>query len=218
MKMKILVAAVALLSLPLLAAATNYDVAIEACSQKYMCLDSKTGAYFVKIGELELAGHSKFYSYDGIYQTVVQMYSQNIMCTGQYDVSKTKGCFTVHGLTDVRVKDNNIEDSGLCAVANKPPDIISVYATVPKELPTMDIRKRFFKFEVVGLLNDESTFAPGLEWELESNCFETVSGTGNEIHQTFYMFDLSKKSCKFNLTVEDAQEGYAFAEFFVPAK
>ena len=96
MKTTILIAAVVSLCLPLFAAATNYDVAIEANSQKYMCLDSETGAYFVKIGKLELAGHSKIYSYDGIHQMVVQMYSQNIMCTGQYDVSKTKGCFTVH--------------------------------------------------------------------------------------------------------------------------
>jgi hypothetical protein len=142
------------------------------------------------------------------------------MCTGQYAVSKTKGTFTFHSWRDLDIKDNHVEDLGLCAVANKPPDIVYVYATVPKEIPTPNVGKKngknVYRFKVVGLLNDEPLRIHGLEWELQSNCFESVKGMGNMIEQTFTMFEVYKYDCNFKLTVEDAQEGYAFSEFFVP--
>lgn len=222
MKFKILISVVALLSLPMFSIATNYDVAIEKNAQQYMCLDSTTGAYFLKIGSLELAGHSTLYTYEGINGTVVQMYSQNMMCTGQYAVSKTKGTFTFHSWRDIDIKDSKVEDSGLCAVANKPPDIVYAYATLPQAVPTPDGGKKngknVYRFKVVGLLDDEPLRIPGLEWELQSNCFDTVKGMGNMFEQTFTMFEVYKFDCKFKLIVEDTQEGYAFAEFFVPQK
>jgi hypothetical protein len=222
MILKILIAAVSLLSLPALTAATNYDVSIEENAQQYMCLDSNTGAYYVKVGNFELAGHSVLYSDESSSGTTpVEMYSPNMMCTGRYHVSKTKGIFEIHGWKDLVIRDKHIEDSGLCAVANKPPDIISIYATVPKAPQTPKpprFQPNVLQFRVIGLLNDETTWAPGLEWELESNCFETVKGTGTKIDKTYTMFGVFKMNCKFKLIVEDAQEGYAFAEFFVPEK
>jgi hypothetical protein len=218
MKTRLLLAVLAIVSLPIFAMATNYDVSIEQGADRYMCLDSTNGAYFVKLGTLEFAGYSTLYKHahtDGA--TFVEMYSPVIMCTGQYESTKTLGSFTVHGWRDQTVTDRSVADSGFCAVANKPPEINSVFATVPKRTPSTSIPK-MQSFEVRGTMSDDnnSGFA-GLEWKLESSCFDTVEGNGFTINKTI-LIPASVKNCKIKLTVEDSKEGYAFTEFFVPFK
>jgi hypothetical protein len=217
MKTRLLIALLALISLPILASATNYDVALEGSANQYMCLDTMTGDYFVKLDNLEYAGHSQIYIQQPNLSgpTFVQMYASVIMCTAQYENSKVVGAFTVHGYKDILVKDLNVNDSGFCAVANKPPQIDTVFATVPKMVPT-PTRTKMMSFDVHATLSDVdfSGFA-GLEWKLESTCFDTIEGLGFTINKTI-MIPASLKNCKIKLTVEDHKEGYATTEFFVP--
>jgi hypothetical protein len=217
MKTRLLIAVLALISLPILVAATNYDVAVEQSADKYMCLDSTTGTYFVKLGTLEFAGHSVLYTRphtDGT--TFIEMYAPVIMCTGQFEASKTVGKFIVHGWRDQSIQDFSVSDSGLCAVANKPPDINFAFATTPKVTPT-PTNLKMMSFDVKASFTDDTTGFAGLEWKLESTCFETVEGVGFKNDKTI-LIPASAKNCKVKLTVEDAKEGYAFTEFFVPSK
>ncbi|HEY7160130.1 MAG TPA: hypothetical protein VH815_02680, partial [Acidobacteriota bacterium] len=113
MKTRLLFAVLALISLPIFAAATNYDVTIEQSANRIMCLDSTTGTYYVKVGGREFAGHSVLYTskhIDG--NTLVEMYAPVIMCTGEFMTPKTVGTFTVHGWIDQVIQDNKIGDSG----------------------------------------------------------------------------------------------------------
>jgi hypothetical protein len=218
MKTRLLLAVLAIVSLPIFAMATNYDVSIEQGVNQYMCLDSTNGAYFVKLGTLEFAGFSTLYTHprtDGA--TFVEMYSPVIMCTGKYEATKTLGIFTVHGWRDQTVTDLSVADSGFCAVANKPPEINSVFATTPKRAASTSLPK-MQSFDVRGTLSDDnSSGAAGLEWKLESSCFNTVEGNGFSIDKTI-LIPAAVKNCKIKLTVEDRKEGYAFTEFFVPFK
>jgi hypothetical protein len=219
MNTKLLIAVLALLSLPIFAAATNYDIMIEQSADRIMCLDSTTGTYYVKVADREFAGHSVLYTTKHIDTgaTFVEMYASVIMCTGQFESSKTVGTFTVHGWRDQKIQDLAFASSGLCAVANKPPDINFVFATVPKRVPnstnlkmmTTDVKAAFTDSDMVG-------FA-GLEWKLESACFDTIEGVGFKIEKTIQI-PASAKNCQIKLTVEDMKEGYAFTEFYVPSK
>jgi hypothetical protein len=215
MKTRLLIALLALISLPILASATNYDVALEGNANQYMCLDTTNGDYFVKLGDLEYAGHSQIYIQPNLSgPTFLQMYSSVIMCTAQFETSKKAGAFTVHGWKDILVKDLNVQDFGYCAVANKPPQIDTVFATVPKMAPS-PTNIKMQSFDVKGTLSDDSTGFAGLEWKLESSCFDTVEGLGFTINKTI-LIPASLKNCKIKLTVEDHKEGYATTEFFVP--
>jgi hypothetical protein len=218
MKTKLLIAFLALISLPIFAAATNYDVAIERNADQYMCLDTTTGDYFVKLGTLEFAGHSELYIHPHTNGTTfVEMYAPVIMCTGQYETSKTVGTFTVHGWRDMVVQDLSLADSGFCAVANKPPQIDTVFATVPKVVPS-PTNLKMQSFDVRGILSDvDNAGFSNLEWKLESSCFEPVEGIGNTINQTI-LIPATIKNCKIKLSVEDSKEGYATTDFFVPFK
>jgi hypothetical protein len=112
----------------------------------------------------------------------------------------------------------SVSDSGLCAVANKPPEINSVFATVPKVAPS-PTNIKMQSFDVRGALSDADN-NPGfgsLEWKLESSCFETIEGVGFTINKTI-LIPATLKNCKIKLTVEDNKEGYATTEFFVPFK
>ncbi len=93
MNTRLLFAVLALISLPIFAAATNYDVTIEQSADRIMCLDSTTGTYYVKVGDREFAGHSVLYTQKHIDggMTFVEMYAPVIMCTGEYAHSKTVG-------------------------------------------------------------------------------------------------------------------------------
>lgn len=219
MKTRLLFAVLALLSLPIFAAATNYDVAIEQNADRIMCLDSTTGTYYVKVGEREFAGHSVIYypRHIDIAATFVEMYAPVIMCTGQFATSKTVGTFTVHGWMDQKIQDFAIGDSGLCAVANKPPDIINVFATAPKRAPSPGSLKMMSTNVKASFTDDDNVGFAGLEWKLESACFDTIEGVGFKIDKTILIAP-SAKSCQIKLTVEDMKEGYAFTEFFVPYK
>ncbi len=217
MKTRLLLAVLAIVSLPIFAMATNYDVSIEQSANKFMCLDSTNGAYFVKLGTYEFAGYSTLYTHphtDGA--TFVEMYSPVIMCTGKYEATKTLGIFTVHGWRDQTVTDLSIADSGFCAVANKPPEINSVFATTPKRAAT-PTNLKMMSFDVRGTLSDDTNSVAGLEWKLESSCFDTVEGVGFTVNKTI-LVPATVKNCKIKLTVEDSKEGYAFTEFFVPFK
>jgi hypothetical protein len=197
--------------------ATNYDVSVEQSADKYMCLDSTTGTYFVKLGTLEFAGHSALYTRshtDGT--TFVEMYAPVIMCTGQFETSKTVGTFTVHGWRDQQIQDIAIADSGLCAVANKPPDINFAFATTPKRAPS-PTNLKMMSTDVRASFADDTAGLGGLEWKLESSCFDTLEGVGFKIEKTI-LIPVSAKNCKIKLTVEDMKEGYAITEFFVPSK
>jgi hypothetical protein len=219
MKTRLLIAVLALISLPIFAAATNYNVAIERNADQYMCLDTTTGDYFVKLGTLEYAGQSVIYERPHTNGTTfVEMYSPVIMCTGQYEASGKVGTFTVHGWRDQVVQDLSVADSGLCAVANKPPQIDSVFATVPKMTPT-PTNLKMQSFDVRGALSDADNNSGygNLEWKLESSCFETIEGVGFTINKTV-LIPATLKNCKIKLTVEDNKEGYATTEFFVPFK
>lgn len=216
MKTRLLLAVLAIVSLPILAMATDYDVSLEKSADQYMCLDSTTGAYFVKLGTLEFAGHSQLYLRDHTGSTLMQMYSSVIMCTGEFLPTKTAGNFTVHGWRDVTVQDLSVADSGLCAVANKPPEIHSIFATVPKLAPS-PTNIKMQSFDVRGTLSDEGAGVSGLEWKLESSCFEEIEGTGFTINKTI-LIPSGLKNCKIKLTIEDSKEGYATSEFFVPFK
>lgn len=218
MKTKLLIAVLALLSLPVFAAATNYDVRIEQSADRIMCLDSTTGNYYVKVGEREFAGHSVLYNTQHVEQglTFVEMYASVIMCTGQYAPSKTVGAFIVHGWRDQKIQDFFVGDSGLCAVANKPPDVIYAYATVPKVVPASTVK--MMKFDVnAAFADDDMTGFAGLQWKLESACFDTIEGVGFKVEKTF-LVPVSAKNCQIKLSVEDMKEGYAFTEFFVPSR
>ncbi len=218
MKSRLLFAVLALISLPIFAAATNYDVTIEQSADHIMCLDSTTGDYYVKVGDRELAGHSVLYTQNPTNggATFVEMYAPVFMCTGQYETSKTVGTFTVHGWRDQKIQDLAIGDSGLCAVANKPPVIHFVFATVPKVAPSSTNQKRM-SFDVKASFTDDTAGFADLEWKLESSCFDTLEGVGFKIEKSILIAP-SAKNCKIKLTVEDAKEGYAFSEVFVPSK
>lgn len=217
MRIKILLATLALVSLPIFLMATNYDISIEQSADKIMCLDSTTGAYFVKLGTLEFAGQSVLYTKNHTNgKTLVEMYAPVIMCTGEYEASKTVGTFKVHGWRDQIIQDYSVGDSGLCAVANKPPDLYYVFATAPMLVPT-PTNIKMQSFQVKSSFADDNAGFAGLEWKLESSCFDTVEGVGFKIDKTI-LIPASLKNCKIKLTVEDAQDGYAFAEFFVPSK
>lgn len=217
MKIKLLIAALAFLGLPIFAAATNYDVSIEQSADRYMCLDSTTGTYFVKLGTMEFAGHSVLYTHtDPVFgRTFVEMYASVIMCTGQFEPTKKVGMFTVHGWKDQKIVDLTFSDSGFCAVANKPPEINYVFATVPKFKPG-PTNKNMMTFQVKGQFIDDNAGLAGLEWKLESSCFATVEGTGFVIDKKL-LLSPDAKNCKIKLTVEDAHDGYAFSEFYIPS-
>ncbi len=219
MNTRLLFAVLALISLPIFAAATNYDVTIEQNANRIMCLDSTTGTYYVKVGDREFAGHSVLYTSKHIDGGVnfVEMYAPVIMCTGEYANSKTVGTFTVHGWIDQKIQDFSIGDSGLCAVANKPPDINFVFATVPKRAPSSSSLKMMSTDVKATFTDDDNVGFAGLEWKLESSCFDTVEGVGFRIEKTILIAP-SAKNCQIKLTVEDAKDGYAFTEFFVPSK
>lgn len=219
MKTKLLIAVLALLSLPIFAAATNYDVTIEQSADRIMCLDSTTGTYYVKVGAREFAGHSVLYNTKHIDggATFVEMYAPVIMCTGQYEASKTVGTFMVHGWKDQMIQDLAVSDSGLCAVANKPPEIINVFATAPKRVPSSSNLKMVGTTVKALFTDDDNVGFAGLEWKLESACFATIEGVGFKIDKTILIAP-SAKNCQIKLTVEDMKEGYAFTEFFVPYK
>lgn len=217
MKTRLLLTVLAIVSLPIFALATNYDVSIEQNADRYMCFDSTTGAYFVKLGTLEYAGYSTIYTHPQTNGTTfIEMYSPVIMCTGQYQSTKTVGSFTVHGWKDQSITDLSLADSGFCAVANKPPVINSVYATAPKAAPS-PTNLKMQSFAVRGTLSDEGASVMGLEWKLESSCFDTIEGNGFTIEKTI-LIPASIKNCKIKLTVEDSKDGYATTEFFVPFK
>jgi hypothetical protein len=225
MNTRLLFALMALISLPIFAAATNYDVTIEQNADRIMCLDSSNGNYYVKVGDREFAGHSVLYtqgptncgSTTNCFTTFVEMYASVIMCTGQYDSSKTVGTFTVHGFKDQVIRDNNIGDSGLCAVANKPPDINFVFATTPKRVPTPTNLKMMSTNVMATFTDDDNVGFAGLEWKLESTCFDTIEGVGFKIDKNI-LIPPAVQNCKIKLTVEDMKEGYVFTEFFVPSK
>lgn len=218
MKTRILISILALISLPMIAMATNYDVAVEQNANRYMCLDSTNGDYFVKLGTLEFAGHSMLYTRPHTNGTVfVEMYASVIMCTGQFETSKTVGTFSVHGWRDQIIQDLSVSDSGLCAVANKSPNVNFIFATAPKNVPSPTNLQKM-SFDVKGSFTDDDMVGvAGLEWKLESSCFDTLEGVGFKIEKTI-LIPASSKNCKIKLTVEDKKEGYAFTEFFVPSK